>query len=223
VTITHHPSDATLIAYGAGGLPERPALVVATHVSLCRICREKLRDVDALGGVLLELLPPSEMATDAFACVMARLGEPDAPPVRTLEARRPSPTRGGMATPEPLRRYLGGDIKDVRWRALLPGIRYVEVMPRTPDGGNVMLLRVAPGMALGLHGHRGSEQTVILAGTYSDAFGRFGAGDFCETDETVTHQPIADLDEDCICLICTEAPLRYDGWLARMLQPFLRI
>ena len=220
MTITHHPSEATLLAYGAGGLAERPALVVATHVSFCDICREKLRDIDALGGVLLESLPPTEMAVDAFASVLARLSDPETRPVTSA---RPSSIAVEPATPEPLRQYLGGNIRDADWRTLLPGIRYVTVMPRTNGGGNTMLLRVAPGMALGLHGHRGSEQTVILAGSYNDALGRFGVGDYCETDETIIHQPIAGPDEECICLICTDAPLRYQGWLARMLQPFLHV
>lgn len=219
--ISHHPSEATLVAFGAGGLAEGPALVVATHLSLCDTCRDALRDIEALGGVLLDMLPPAEMAAESFASLMARLGEPEPPPA-PASARRPPPS-GRALTPEPLRSRLGGEVEDLRWRALVPGIRIVEVMPRTPAGGNLLLLRVAPGMALGLHGHRGSEQTVILKGAYADELGRFAVGDFCETDEEITHRPVADPDDECICLICTDAPLRFAGWMARMMQPFLRI
>lgn len=220
--INHHPSEATLVAFGAGGLAEGPALVVATHLAMCDACRDALRDIEALGGVLLDMLPPADMEAQSFVSVMSRLGETEPRPVPSPQ-RHPSPMPGRITTPEPLRSRLGGDIADLPWRALLPGIRYVEVMPRTPAGGNLLLLRVAPGMALGLHGHRGSEQTVILKGSYADELGRFRVGDFCETDDEISHRPVADSDDECICLICTDGPLRFAGWLARMMQPFIGI
>ena len=37
--ITHHLTDALLMAYSAGTLPEAFNLAVATHVSMCDACR----------------------------------------------------------------------------------------------------------------------------------------------------------------------------------------
>ena len=44
-----------------------------------------------------------------------------------------------------------------------------------------------------------------------------------EADSHVDHRPVADEDEDCLCLIVTDAPLRLTGWLGRLLNPFIRI
>jgi putative transcriptional regulator len=216
MTIRHHPAEATLLAYGAGTLGEGPALVVATHIALCAVCRRDLAGIEALGGVLLDELPPAEMAPDCFAQLLGRLGEPEVPPPCR-------PVHAGVPTPEPLRTRLGGGIDEQRWRRVAPGIALVEVMPRTRAGGNVLLLRVAPGLSIARHGHRGSELTVILDGAYADELGSFGAGDFCEADEGITHRPVADTHGDCICLISTEAPLRFTGWAGRLIQPLLGI
>jgi putative transcriptional regulator len=43
MTITHHPSDATLGALASGALDEARGLVVATHLSLCAPCRRAAR------------------------------------------------------------------------------------------------------------------------------------------------------------------------------------
>ncbi len=63
----------------------------------------------------------------------------------------------------------------------------------------------------------------MLKGSFSDISGRFGPGDFEETDESVDHQPIADPGEDCICLAVTDAPLKFKSRIVRMIQPLLGI
>ena len=35
--------------------------------------------------------------------------------------------------------------------------------------------------------------------------------------------PVADIHEDCICLAVTDAPLRFDGLLHKIVQKFARI
>ena len=37
------------------------------------------------------------------------------------------------------------------------------------------------------------------------------------------YQPIADADEDCICLAGMDAPLAFKGLIAKMLQPIFKI
>lgn len=73
------------------------------------------------------------------------------------------------------------------------------------------------------HGHTGSELTMVLRGSYTDELGRFCAGDVADLDPDVQHQPVADTDEHCICLIATDAPLRFNGLVPRLLQPFFQI
>ena len=85
------------------------------------------------------------------------------------------------------------------------------------------LLRVAPGAALPHHTHVGSELALVLQGGFGDVNGHYLRGDVSEADSAVDHRPVADADEDCLCLIVTDAPLRLTGWLGRLMNPFIRI
>jgi putative transcriptional regulator len=216
----HHPSEAVLVAYGSGSLGEGLALVVATHLLYCAACRSKARDVEALGGALLEELPPAALAEDAYAKILPRLGAVEAKPA---PQHRP-PANGGFSPPGPLSDYLGGHISENDWRRIMPGLSRVAVLPRGKTGANTQLLRVSPGTALahhGHHGHRGLELTVVLQGGYSDDLGHFGMGDVAETDDSIRHRPMADPGADCICLIATSGRLRFSGLIGRLIQPFI--
>ena len=52
--IKHHLTDALLMGYSAGTLPEAFNLVVATHISLCDECRARMYEFDSVGGEILE-------------------------------------------------------------------------------------------------------------------------------------------------------------------------
>ena len=52
--IKHHLTDALLMGYAAGTLPEAFDAVVAAHVSMCDECRARLMSFDAVGGAMLE-------------------------------------------------------------------------------------------------------------------------------------------------------------------------
>ena len=41
----HHPDEALLLEYAGGGLTESIALVVATHLALCPICRRMVEEM----------------------------------------------------------------------------------------------------------------------------------------------------------------------------------
>jgi putative transcriptional regulator len=237
MTPRHHPSDAMLFAYGGGSLGEALDLAVMTHVVFCAECRSRIADIEAIGGVLLDELPPTRMAEDAFAHVLART---DTAPAttrcaggfqsRAAEFRLPAPLDACLGTIEICSASAAG-IEDAalrieaiaprRWRRMAPGIRQIVVVPRVAGGGTARLLRVAPATALARHGHRGREATVVLSGGFSDDLGRFGPGDFAETDEEVVHQPIVGREKACVCLIATESPLRFTGRIARLLQPVI--
>lgn len=210
----HHPSDALLVGYGAGSLGEGLSLAVALHLARCPDCRAAMRDIEAVGGALLEDLPPAPLERLTLADTLAGL---DLGPA-FIPLRRPS--AGDPGLPGPLRPYVGA-LSTMPWQRLAPGVRRVELLPRTPRGGSAQLLRIAPGTALPHHGHGGLELTVVLAGSFTDELGRYGAGDVAEADGEVLHQPIADGHEECLCLIATDAPLRFTGLMGRLMQPFI--
>jgi len=225
----HHPSDALLVAYGAGSLGEGLSLAVAVHLARCPDCRATLAEVEALGGALLEDLPPAPLESLSLAATLDRLNREEAPanPCKALRLKphwsKPKAAAASApvpALPRPLRAYIPS-LDGLSWQRLAPGVRRVELLPRTASGGAAQLLRIAPGTALPHHGHGGLELTVVLSGHFADELGRYGPGDLAEVDGDTNHQPIADSHRDCICLIATDAPLRFTGLMGRLMQPFI--
>ncbi len=213
MTIRHHLSDALLIAYTAGSLPEAFSLVVATHVSLCDECRARLGSYEALGGAMVEREPEVTLSKGSYEACLARLDRAEpAPP--------PAPHRSGPF-PGPLAGYVGGGLDSVRWRPLGMGVRQA-ILP-TSKGASARLLYIPAGQAVPDHGHRGTELTLVLQGAFRDATDRFGPGDLEIATEELEHTPVAEMGMDCICLAATDAPLRFTAFLPRLLQPLFRI
>lgn len=224
MSISHHPTEATLIAHGAGNLDEASRVVIASHLAVCPQCRHDTGLAETLGGQLLECLPGEALAPDALARTLSRLNEP----VEPLPSLPPGFDLG-VALPRALRRY-----RLSNWRWIAPGIRFVPVLARAETIGldgqirrqsALHLFNIAPGVAMPDHGHGGSEFACILAGSYDDRIGHFGPGDLAEMaaedGEDFDHMPVADRQQGCICLIASEAKLRFRGSIARLLQPLL--
>ena len=100
-------------------------------------------------------------------------------------------------------------------------IGYQQLDLKLEGAGACRLLRIQPGVSVPHHTHKGNELTMILRGSYSDEMGRFSQGDVADLDDDIRHQPIVDTDEECICLIATEAPLQFTGIMGRLAQPFI--
>ena len=216
--IKHHLSDDLLMAYSAGLLSEAFSLMVATHVSLCDTCRAQLESFDAVGGAILEgsapQIPQVAMSPDAIEAIFAAIDL--APASETAAAQR----KKGIF-PAPLQDYVGGDLAAVKWRPVGMGVKQA-ILP-TAKGATARLLYIPAGAAVPDHSHNGTELTMVLKGAFSDEIDSFARGDVETADQDVTHTPVADISEDCICLAVTDAPLKFKGLIPRMLQPFLRI
>jgi len=203
----HHPSDATLIAYAAGTLPVLHGKVLAVHLAQCAACQATLQMSEELGGVVLDAMIPVPLAEDALTHAFARLEtaepaiEPAPPPATTLEAL----SRGG------------------RWRRVGPGVRLMPLVPRDATGTRLDLVRVAPGVSLPRHDHRGHELTCVLKGAFVDQTGEYHFGDLAEGDVGLDHQPRTLDGEECICLIATTGYLRAHSLFTRLLQPIFGI
>jgi putative transcriptional regulator len=203
-TPRHHFDEALLIDYAAGSLPETLSILVATHLSLCPACRAAVADAEAVGGALLESLPPEALAPDALDKVLARI-DAEAPGEAAPEERG----EGGL--PPPLRAYLGNDLDALDWQSLAPGVDKVPLTPlsRTPwrPEEAVCLVRLLPGAVAPRHTHTGNEATVVVQGGFADDSGTYELGDAWIVDASVTHAPIALPGAPCLCLVYLEAPL----------------
>lgn len=212
MTINHHLDEATLFSYVAGALGQGPALVVASHLAMCDLCRRRCRELEAIGGALLENISLAAVSDSTLASVLDRLDQDVIPEA----AVRPAPV-ANSEIPAPLASYVGDSLEDLSWKKLVSGV-WVHDLP-SQGKGITRLLRVAPGKAALPHSHRGSELTLLLRGSYSDEVGRFSTGDIADLDDQITHQPLVDSDHDCICLVATEYPLRYTTLLGKIAQP----
>lgn len=213
-----HPGDELIAAYASGALDEASSLAVASHLTLCPACRGNVALFETVGGDLVEALPEEPMAQGALAATLARAKElPD--PVQQRAATPVVSTQ--TVLPAPVRHYVGGDIDSAKWRAIGPGIYH---MPLLRNGSTTArLLRIAPGRAVFDHSHGGTELTLVLKGSYASQGQRYARGDIEVADESVNHSPVAGMEDVCICLAVTDAPLRFDNWVGRLMQPFIGI
>src|SRR5690606_15029104 len=90
------------------------------------------------------------------------------------------PSREELPAKDPLGDYALGP-----WRWVGPGVRQRSVSVPEANGMKVFMLRASPGTRLPHHKHVGYEWTCVLEGAFEHEFGRYGAGDFDEADETM--------------------------------------
>jgi putative transcriptional regulator len=216
MSIQHHPADAFLTAFAAGTLDQGQHVAVATHLASCSRCRTFVRSMEQVGGAVLTRLAPTAMASDALARAAVRLRQP-APEIKHGGAAAVSPSEV-PGLPEFVRRYRFG-----RWKWIAPSVHLSSV--ELPYGGDtrVFLLKSGPKTRMLQHSHTGIEMTCVLSGAFSHEGGRYGPGDFDLGDETVHHQPVVDVGEDCICLVAMTGQLRLNGLIGRLVQPFVRL
>lgn len=209
-SIRHHPADDLLLALVAGSLPVGLRLVTEVHLELCPACREKVAQLRAVGGVVLDEQPAATMREDALARVMARIDEIERMETIPAKVPTPPPLPAGASWPRAL-----ADCSATRWRWIGPGMRWSRVaVPGAPEA-NVFLLRIAAGKYLPQHTHRGTELTQILYGRFHDGRALFGPGDFDLADGDVHHQPVVQDGSECICVAAVEGRLNFDGLIAR--------
>ncbi len=217
MTIKHHLDDATLMSLSAGTLGEALTAVASAHISMCKKCRSRLRDMDMIGGIMLSNCPPRALekqphSAGEFAAMHWENGAKD----KVMRTQAHS-----CDLPAPMSWLVGQDISDIPWKWIGPGVA-THVLPLSEGAtGNLRLLKVAPNKKLPEHGHGGGELTLVIKGAYRDKFGVFGPSDIADMDEDAEHQPIVEPGEDCICVVACEAPAKFKGPIARMLQPLI--
>ena len=239
---THHLTDETLQDYAAGSLDAPMETLVACHLTMCARCRARSGFADSVGGALLDgeesIAAVAASAEDVLSRAerekrredMERTDLEERPDRGRQSSRRPPPGRSfcpkeppAANVPRPLARLLPSGLDELDWRWVAPGIRQFNLGTRHRRHGAFKLLHLAPGTTLAEHGHNDRELTYVVRGSYTDDFGRFGPGDIADLDERVEHRPLVDPGEPCIALIATHSPVRFNGMLGRIMQPFVGI
>ncbi|HVJ37737.1 MAG TPA: ChrR family anti-sigma-E factor [Stenotrophomonas sp.] len=221
----HHLHESTLMSYAAGALAAPLSIVAGVHLEQCRHCRQRLRDAESIGSVLLEKTQPPAADARREALRQAMLDQLEANhslasvpvPASQLLSERPEADPDHL--PVALHPYFGNSLTSLRWRWMAPGVHCIraEQMP------SLIMLKIAPGKCLPMHSHGCNELTQILRGAYNDALGLFAPGDVADLDEDVEHQPVTAAGAPCICVSALDAPLVFSGWLARKIQRFVKL
>jgi putative transcriptional regulator len=206
----HHPCDARLVDYAAGSLAHGQRLVLASHLFACPECAAKISLVEAVGGALLEALPPAAMREDALDLIMARIERPEPSAAPVVEA----PAGWINVPPEVVLAARRAT------RRVAPGV-WTASVAQGPGRSRTYLLGLKPGRGVPHHVHRGAEMVCVIKGAFADGEVVHRAGDFAESDEAVRHHPTVVGDEECVCLIATDRSIVGLDWLGRILIPLM--
>ena len=151
--IKHHLSEDLLMRYSNGTLCEAFSLAVATHISMCDDCRAALESYEAMGGALLDVSDPEEMGDDSFESVMALIENQSVQITESAE-------KVESDVPSALSDYIGGSLKDIKWRPIGLGVKQSLLKTSALDR---WLLYIPAGTAVPGHSHVGSELCVARA------------------------------------------------------------
>jgi putative transcriptional regulator len=173
-----------------------------------------MESFEAVGGALLDISAPEEMGVDSFEGVMSLI-ENECGQIAHAKSNQTSDL------PSALTDYIGGSLLDVKWRPIGLGVK--QSLLKTSGNSTARLLYIPAGTAVPHHSHNGNELTLVLKGAFEDEVSRFGPGDVEMADEDLDHQPVAVEGEDCICLAVTDAPLKFQTLVHKLVQPFLKI
>ncbi|MEM6413071.1 MAG: ChrR family anti-sigma-E factor [Pseudomonadota bacterium] len=216
--ISHHPKTETLAAFAAGRLDEARGVVVSTHLTLCAQCRTAVADFEALGGACLEMVDPAPMNDPSMEEFWARASDQEIMPKKHVHR---AANDIDLTAVQPLKAYIKEPLDQIKWRSIAPGLAQHVLDAEGYRAGVLRLLKISPGTKMPKHTHGDEELTLVLRGAYSDEMGVFRAGDLADLDDDSEHTPMAIGDEDCICLIATNAPLVFKDLVGKIVQPFV--
>lgn len=227
--IKHRPDDNMLAEYAAGSLDWGLSLAVAAHLHFCSSSRDRVQQLNAVGGALLSTSEPEAIDSDAFQRLMDRI---------KTQGKGSTAANDGAAKPKVASKKLGNDPllvdlppvvrrllpegKPVKWRFVSPALRMARLQTGQ-DKYEVAFHRICTGGKVAEHDHQGLEVTLVLKGSFSDGDGVYTEGDFLVRQPGDVHRPTATQNQDCLCLSVVEAPVSLTGVMGKLINPFLSV
>ena len=223
----HHPNEDLLGDYVRGQTSEGMNLLISSHLSFCPKCQRLAHGLEGLASTIIASAYPEPVSKNIWDSCLAKiqnLGSAASNPPTTehIAAKTPTIACNDPAIPYNLRKLLPAEIDQLPWKYFV-GKTIKEYKIGKDDGWRWGLVYTKAGGKLPYHSHRGIEATLILKGRFSDNTGSYKAGDFVMCDQTITHQPMMGVEDDCLCLYALNAPIQFKGSFLRLANPFLRI
>ena len=224
-TITHHPDQNMLAEYAAGTLDFSTAVSVSAHLNYCEKCRETVRTLESIGGTLLEQLETDniEIDEDCFDTILSRIDQevPSHPEAFVKSAMNDNSAGNTNELPAVVKRLVPHQQNYVKWKRIGLSL-FTASLDKLDNKHDISLHRIQAGSSVFEHDHHGEEITLVLKGSFSDEDGMYQQGDFIVKQPGDTHRPMAAKNEDCVCLVVQEAPVRFTGFFSRCLNPLLK-
>ncbi|MDE2579403.1 MAG: cupin domain-containing protein [Hyphomicrobiales bacterium] len=200
----HTPSDEICLRYASGVLDPALRLLVDAHLARCETTRARIALFTQLGATLLDAEEPATLTAGSLDRAFARIAQ-----------KQPH------ETPEDVAAFAQPSFEALSWRWAGPGRR---IAPISVPGAalKTFVMKIGPGLSMLAHGHDAAEWTVILEGAYIDEGGRFETGAFIEENEQTVHQPVADTQAGCVCLIATAGSVIAGGLTGRFARWAMR-
>lgn len=224
-TRTLSPADALLLDYAAGRLTTVESLLMAAHIALNADARRRVAQFEAAAA---QMLHDEDECSVSAACLGNIFRAIDARPAPCADDRHDDGFYDALGVPPPVRHLLSFSCQKEapQWHSMAEGVEVVDLcVMRTGcrrQRHRLRLMRCAPRRAVPAHSHQGREIMLVLAGGFEDHSGHYAAGDMLVIeDPQVSHAPTTE-DDGCLCLMLTDAPLRFDALVARIFNIFQR-
>lgn len=236
-----HPDIHWLTDYAAGNLPMSQALCISAHLSFCPQCKKEVEQLNSLGGMMFNA--PVASASDSdfnseqpssdikisnalrsqmLDLISSEATTTGASTITATTSANDEEDPNQSTLPHCLNKLIPNGTDQLQWQKLGTAVSVARLAAGDTQR-EVALHKIKAGGRVGNHDHKGREVTVVLTGSFSDQQGQYLPGDFLIKEPGEAHQPIASEDAECICLSVLEAPVKFTGPIARLINPFLRI
>lgn len=216
--------DDLFLGYATGNLCTAESLCIATLLAMNVEARHAVARLEALGGRVIEEETPVDMQDGCLEEVLKKIAHAPAPC-----RKMPSPEKMWQDVPEPLRALLHAcaSVKTSGWSRRTGGgaralqFRFCLQEPAPTVQRRLWLMEIPAGAVVPAHAHGGVEITLVLEGSYRDAFGSYQKGDVSIiAEESAVHSPVGG-PNGCVCLTLTQGRVRYADPLLRLMSLFL--
>jgi len=224
--IHHHPDDNLLTEYASGSTATAVGIIICAHLQACPQCRQRVEQLNKLGAAILKQSIAEPVQQETFDQLMARIRNQDTGKASQALESAPVCVNDSIVNdpmmkrlPKVIAKLLPRDGK-VKWQSAGASLKTARLKTGQQDY-EVCFQKISSGGKVFEHGHRGTEITLVLQGSFSDEDGIYSEGDFLVRNPGEVHRPTATQNEDCLCISVVEAPVKITGLIGKLINPFL--
>lgn len=217
-----HPSTELLNQFVQGELVTGKSVVVSAHMELCKSCRAKSKELQALAvsswvdlGNATQSDQSSEADYSSMVASIVKSPQIKSQPVEELIEVDIDVLNHSIKLPKVLAKAVS---QGLQWKKVASGISEAQLF--LDNETLCEFIYMAPGCQVPVHTHLGSESTLVLDGSFEDELGEYKASDFVILDAQHNHQPRS--KEGCLCFAVLDSPLKFTEGLARLMNPINR-